>query len=92
MPDVYIEPRITIWVWVVHYYFINSIERLIISDIARIEEDVQNVINAEVPVSRSLISSAKLMEMQDVTLIPGEVYPLENISIIEIENNGFISK
>lgn len=57
-----------------------------------IEEDIRKIIEAKVPVSRSIVSSAEFMEMQDITLIPGEVYPLENISIIEIENNGFISK
>ena len=46
---------------------------------------------AAVPVKRRTVSADELFSVENVTLVPGEVYPEEGIHIIEVEAEGLLT-
>lgn len=67
--------RFVIEVYICGYWFI--INNLII---------YRKIINQGIPIGVNSINSQKLLAMDDVTLVPGEVYPDDDIRIIEVSN------
>lgn len=68
-------------------------KRIDINEISKIEELVRNVIKAKVPIEIQFLMAHELYALDDVTIIPGEIYPDENIRVLTIKNpaNNFIS-
>lgn len=56
------------------------------NQLAEVEQLIQNVIDADVPVQTEFFSAHNLYALDNVTIIPGEVYPDENIRVLRIEN------
>jgi hypothetical protein len=56
----------------------------------QLEEIVQKCVHAVVPVKQYTVSSSQFFSLEKVTLVPGEVYPEEEIRIIEIEADGLL--
>jgi hypothetical protein len=46
---------------------------------------------AAAPVKRYTVSADRLLCLENVTLVPGEVYPEEEIHIIEVEAGGLFT-
>lgn len=68
-------------------------EKLDVDDIVKVEEDINRVIKDGVEVRISTTDSQGLYSYDQVTLIPGETYPDNEIRIVEIDDgNGFISR
>ncbi|KAJ8935030.1 hypothetical protein NQ314_013055 [Rhamnusium bicolor] len=66
--------------------------KLDIDEIRKIENQILGIIQNGQPVIINEIDSQKLFSYDFVTLIPGEIYPDSGIRIVEIEDNGFISR
>ncbi|XP_054273275.1 alanine--tRNA ligase, mitochondrial [Macrosteles quadrilineatus] len=62
------------------------------SDMLEVDRRVQAVVSAGLPVSRTSVSSSQLMSLDDVTLLPGETYPSQDIHLIQIIGEEFVSK
>ncbi|XP_015593600.1 alanine--tRNA ligase, mitochondrial [Cephus cinctus] len=60
--------------------------------VATIEELVNKCIEADVAVKTRIVDSLKLSSENDLTLVPGEVYPDTNIRIMEVHSEHLISK
>lgn len=68
-------------------------DKLDVDDIVKVEEDINGVIQSGVEVRISTTDSQGLYSYDQITLIPGETYPDNEIRIVEIEDgNGFISR
>lgn len=50
--------------------------------VSKIEELVRNVIHANVPIETRIFAAHDLYALDNVTIIPGEVYPDENIRVL----------
>ncbi|XP_075226737.1 alanine--tRNA ligase, mitochondrial [Lycorma delicatula] len=63
-------------------------------DVMKLENSIKNLIESKLPVVRKTVNSSELLCLDDVLLIPGEVYPDKNILLIEIcdVDNRLISK
>lgn len=66
--------------------------KLSIEDIKEIEKCVCEIIKAGLNVDTKVINSQQLLSLDNITLIPGEIYPDNEIRIIEITNENFISR
>nr|CAD7401637.1 unnamed protein product [Timema poppensis] len=61
-------------------------------DIMKLENMVQQVIKNSAPVKIYNLTSTQLLQMQNVTLVPGEVYPEDNIKLVEVFSNILTSR
>jgi len=52
---------------------------------------VQRCVRAAVPVKRRTVSADELFSLENVTFVPGEVYPEEGIHIIEVTAEGLLT-
>lgn len=52
---------------------------------------MQRCVRAVAPVKRYTVSADELFSLENVTLVPGEVYPEERIHIIEVEADGLLT-
>ena len=52
---------------------------------------MQRCVHAAVPVKRRTVAADELFSLDNVTLVPGEVYPEEGIHIIEVEAEGLLT-
>lgn len=52
---------------------------------------MQRCVHAATPVKRYTVSADELFSLENVTLVPGEVYPEEKIHIIEVEADGLFT-
>lgn len=57
---------------------------LTLQQIEIIEDCINNVIQSHVPVTLQTLNSLELLNQDDITLIPGEIYPYTDIRVIEI--------
>jgi hypothetical protein len=57
----------------------------------QLEEMVQKCVRAIVPVKRYTVASSEFLSLENVSLVPGEVYPEEDIHIIEVEADGLLT-
>lgn len=68
-------------------------EKLSVDDCVKVEGFVNEIINGKVEVVTKQVDSGVLYSLDDVTLIPGEVYPESNVRLIEIFNkSGVVSR
>ncbi|GLV40333.1 Alanyl-tRNA synthetase mitochondrial [Carabus blaptoides fortunei] len=67
-------------------------KKLSIEDIEKVEHLIGDAIRNSVCVNVSEINSQQLLNLSDVTLIPGEVYPEVGIRLIEIETRDLFSR
>lgn len=67
-------------------------DKVNLSDIAQIEEKVKYIIMNEVPVNVQNINSQDLLTMDNITVVPGEVYPETGIRLIDIKHKDFHSR
>jgi hypothetical protein len=56
----------------------------------QLEEMVQNYVHAIVPVKRYTVASSEFFSLENIILVPGEVYPEKDIHIIEVEADGLL--
>lgn len=61
--------------------------KLTISDIENIEYKINSLISKGLDVETTEINSQKLLEYDDITTVPGEIYPEENLRLIEIKDH-----
>ncbi|PNF17360.1 hypothetical protein B7P43_G02965, partial [Cryptotermes secundus] len=66
-------------------------ETLNIQNIVQLEEMVQKCVQAAIPVKQYTVSSNQFFSLENVTLVPGEVYPEEEIRVIEVEADGLLT-
>lgn len=68
-------------------------KRVDIYQLSQIEELVRNVIQAKRPIETKYLMAHDLYALNNVTTIPGEIYPDENIRVLKIhdDSNNFIS-
>ena len=52
---------------------------------------MQRCVRAAAPVKRRTVSADELFSLENVTLVPGEVYPEEGIHIIEVETERLLT-
>lgn len=63
-------------------------ERIDLNQLTEIEQLIRNVIHANVSVQTDFLTAHDLYALDNVTTIPGEVYPDENIRILKIKNEN----
>lgn len=63
--------------------------KLTVEETEQLETQILELIRKARPVVVSKINSQKLLDFDFITTIPGEVYPNDEIRIIEIEDDGF---
>ncbi|XP_063228280.1 alanine--tRNA ligase, mitochondrial [Bacillus rossius redtenbacheri] len=61
-------------------------------DVEHIEGTARDVVRASVPVRRRTVDAGQLLALDDVTSVPGEVYPEEGIHLIEIKSSKLTSR
>ncbi|XP_076268548.1 alanine--tRNA ligase, mitochondrial isoform X1 [Rhynchophorus ferrugineus] len=67
--------------------------KLTINDIKQIDDIIQKIIKKKIDVQVNITDSQGLYSYKNITLIPGEVYPDQNIRIIEIDDgDNFIAR
>lgn len=66
--------------------------KLTLEDIRKIEEQINSVISKSIKVKTLEIDSQKLLNLDNVILVPGEVYPDNGIRLIEIVGSDFQSR
>ncbi|XP_017775336.1 PREDICTED: alanine--tRNA ligase, mitochondrial isoform X2 [Nicrophorus vespilloides] len=67
-------------------------EKLSSKDIAFIEDRIKKIIKDRVDVKIDEIDAQSLLNLDQVTLVPGEVYPEKGIRLIEITSNDLLSR
>lgn len=67
-------------------------KKLSVEDIIAIENSINQTIKADVPVKNKTINILQMMNEENLTLIPGEIYPDSGIRIIEINSDFLNSK
>lgn len=65
--------------------------KLTVADMVSIEDQFKKVILSSIPVEREVVGGDKIF-LEDIKLLPGEVYPFETISTIKIKDGEFFSK
>jgi alanyl-tRNA synthetase len=68
-------------------------EKLSPDELGTIENTIKKLIRSDLPVKIDVLDSQQLASLDNVTLIPGEVYPESGIRIVEVEGpEGFLSR
>ncbi|KAG7202205.1 hypothetical protein KM043_015879 [Ampulex compressa] len=74
-------------------FFANSFgHKLSIAELTEIEMLINTVIKANVPVETQILNLSELLGEDNVTLLPGEIYPYSNIRIVDICANNIKSR
>ncbi|EDW50562.1 alanine--tRNA ligase, mitochondrial [Drosophila sechellia] len=56
------------------------------SDVKLIEDLINRVICSAAPVEVQLLSAAEVLEQNDITMVPGEVYPEQGLRLVNVES------
>ncbi|CAH1117075.1 unnamed protein product [Phaedon cochleariae] len=67
-------------------------DKLSIEETDAIEKMILDIVKKEKPVNISEVNSQQLLEFDDLTLIPGEIYPDNGIRIVEVKVDEFLSR
>nr|CAI5830547.1 unnamed protein product [Callosobruchus analis] len=67
-------------------------EKLTTDELKTIETQILDVIKHKRPVEVKLVNSQQLLDFDQITLIPGEIYPENDIKIIEIKDDKLLSR
>lgn len=71
----------------------NSFGEQLTSEQMRIVEDcINNVIQSHTETTVQTVNSLELLKQNDVTLVPGEIYPYTDIKIVEINTDDLKAK
>lgn len=65
---------------IIRYIFVNCVDALLV------EEKVKNIIQSAISVKRTTMTSYDLNQI-NVTLLPGEVYPDDQVHVIDMYNH-----
>lgn len=63
-------------------------QRIDLNQLTEIEQLIRNIIQANVPIQTDFLTAPSLYALDNVTTIPGEVYPDENIRVLKITNEN----
>lgn len=63
-------------------------ERVDLDQLSEIEQLIRDVIHANVPVQTDFLTAPSLYALDNITIIPGEVYPDENVRVLKIKNEN----
>lgn len=66
--------------------------KLTVDDVIAIENSVNQIIKADVPVKTKTVNILQMLKEDNLTVIPGEVYPDTGIRIVEINSDTLNSK
>lgn len=61
-------------------------------ELTTIEDRINNIIRSHAAVTVRTLNSLELLEQDNVTLLPGEIYPHTGIRIIEIDSGDLHAK
>lgn len=61
-------------------------ERIDLNKLAKIETTIQNVIQSKNPIETKFLMAHDLYALDNVTIIPGEIYPDENIRVLTMKD------
>ncbi|CAD1469392.1 unnamed protein product, partial [Heterotrigona itama] len=67
-------------------------ESLSLKQLNEIEELINNIITANVPVTTKILNTSELLAENSVTFIPGEIYPYKDIRLVDIDFHNLKSK
>lgn len=67
-------------------------EKLSFEQLKKVENCINHVIEANVPITTKILNSLELLAENSVTLVPGEIYPYTGIRVVEIESQSLSSK
>lgn len=67
-------------------------ESLSLKQLNEIEELINNIITANVPVTTRILNTSELLAENSVTFIPGEIYPYKDIRLVDIDFRDLKSK
>lgn len=71
----------------------NSFGEQLTSEQMRVVEDcINNIIQSHTETTVQTVNSLELLKQNDVTLIPGEIYPYTGIKIVEINTDDLKAK
>lgn len=74
------------------YQFNSFGEQLTTEQMRTIENRINNIINSQIAITIQMLNSLELLKQDDVTLVPGEIYPYTDIRIIEINTDDLKAK
>lgn len=69
------------------YQFNSFGEQLTTEQMRIIEDRINDTIKSQIPVTVETLNSLELLQQDDVTLVPGEIYPYTDIRIIKINDD-----
>lgn len=67
-------------------------EQLTLDQIRTIEDCINNIIQSRAATTVQTVNSLELLRQNDVTLLPGEIYPYTDIRIVEINTDDLKAK
>lgn len=67
-------------------------EKLTLEQMKTMEDCINNVIQSRAAVTVQTLNSLQLLEQNDITLVPGEIYPYTDIRIVEIDADDLKAK
>lgn len=67
-------------------------EKLSLKEVKKLESSIQALVESKVDVKISEIDGQTLTSLDDVTVVPGEIYPESGIRLVEIKTEGFLSR
>lgn len=67
-------------------------ESLSLKQLNEIEELINNIITANVPVITRILNTSELLAENSITFIPGEIYPYNDIRLVDIDFHDLKSK
>lgn len=69
-------------------------KRITKEDIAKLDEVINRVISSSTPVNVQLCSASDILQQNDVTMVPGEIYPETGLRLVTVDcdNLGLLSK
>lgn len=67
-------------------------EKLTLEQMRTIEDRMNNIIHSHVAVTIQTLNSLQLLGQDDITLVPGEIYPYTDIRIVEINADDLKAK
>lgn len=67
-------------------------EKITLEEVKKVEKIIQKLIEKKIDVKISEIDGQMLTSLDNVTVVPGEIYPETGIRLVEIETEGFLSR
>lgn len=74
------------------FEFTSFGEQLTSEQMRTVEDCINNVIQSRAVTTVQTVNSLQLLKQDNVTLVPGEIYPYTDIKIVEINTNDLKAK